>query len=70
MSGHAVSFSIRPGWRDGKRGVIGRQPAKIKDFAGFPVCRYCPLPANQAIVNHDFMPGCEDADLMMIPREV
>src|ERR1700730_5609905 len=35
MSGHAVSFGIRPGYRDGKRGVIGRGTGKIKDLAAF-----------------------------------
>jgi len=39
MSGHAISFGIRPGCVDAKRGVIGPGTGKIKDLKGFLVCR-------------------------------
>jgi hypothetical protein len=44
----------------GKRGVIGRPLAKIKELRVFLVWRYCPLPQKEAAVNPDFMPRCED----------
>ena len=40
MSGHAVSLEDSSGMgRGGKRGVIGRDPGKIKDLQAFSVCR-------------------------------
>jgi hypothetical protein len=46
---------------DGKRGVIGRGNGKIKDLAAFFGMPVVPLPAYEAIVNHDFTPRCHDA---------
>src|SRR6202171_1107514 len=59
---------IRLGCGGGKRGVIGRRPAKIKGLARFSVCWECGLPAYEAIVNHDFTPKCEDAGFILGSR--
>jgi hypothetical protein len=58
MAGHAGVSWIRPGRDAGvKRGVIGRQFVKIKDWR--PICYQSTarLPEYEAVVNHDFMLG-------------
>jgi hypothetical protein len=37
---------------------------KIKDSAGLFGMKVVPLPEYEAIVNHDFTPGCEDAPIL------